>query len=184
MSQMFNRSKGPSTSMLGGSAGNNGIMSKISGATSGVGLNTILIALFVCIFIAVTYFLFRKQLNALFSPGFRANNENVPIGGPNGGEGSSVELLFFSTQWCPHCKTAKPEWEQVVSEYQDKQINGRTVVFTEVDCTNETSETEKMMNQYKIEGFPTIKLLKDGQVIEFDAKPTKATLVQFLNTAL
>ena len=40
------------------------------------------------------------------------------------------------------------------------------------------------MNKYKIEGFPTIKLLKDGQVIEFDAKPTKENLTQFLNTAL
>jgi hypothetical protein len=41
-----------------------------------------------------------------------------------------------------------------------------------------------MMNQYNIEGFPTIKLLKDGQIIEYDAKPTKETLVQFLNTVL
>jgi hypothetical protein len=27
-------------------------------------------------------------------------------------------------------------------------------------------------------------LLKDGQVIEYDAKPTKETLTQFLNTVL
>ena len=41
-----------------------------------------------------------------------------------------------------------------------------------------------MINSYKIEGYPTIKLLKDGQVIEYDAKPTKETLTQFLNTVL
>jgi hypothetical protein len=40
------------------------------------------------------------------------------------------------------------------------------------------------MDQYTIEGFPTIKLLKDGQVIDFDAKPTKDSLTQFLNTVL
>ena len=40
------------------------------------------------------------------------------------------------------------------------------------------------MNKYKIEGFPTIKLLKNGQIIEYDAKPSKTTLVEFLNTAL
>ena len=58
------------------------------------------------------------------------------------------------------------------------------MVFTEINCTNESDEVEKLMNQYKIEGFPTIKLLKDGQVIEYDAKPTKETLIQFLNTVL
>ena len=41
-----------------------------------------------------------------------------------------------------------------------------------------------MVKQYNIEGYPTIKLLKDGQVIEFDAKPTQKTLDQFLNTVL
>ena len=41
-----------------------------------------------------------------------------------------------------------------------------------------------MINKYKIEGYPTIKLLKDGNVIEYDAKPNKATLEQFLNTVL
>jgi len=40
------------------------------------------------------------------------------------------------------------------------------------------------MNKYSIEGYPTIKLLKDGQVIEYDAKPSKANLSQFLNTVL
>jgi hypothetical protein len=43
---------------------------------------------------------------------------------------------------------------------------------------------EQMMDKYKIEGYPTIKLLKDGQVIEYDAKPSKDTLTQFLNTVL
>ena len=41
-----------------------------------------------------------------------------------------------------------------------------------------------LMDKYNIEGYPTIKLLKDGQVIEYDAKPSKDTLNQFLNTVL
>ena len=68
--------------------------------------------------------------------------------------------------------------------YNGKVINGYTVTFTEVNCTTETADTEQMMNKYNIEGFPTIKLLKDGQIIEFDAKPTKETLNEFLNTVL
>ena len=41
-----------------------------------------------------------------------------------------------------------------------------------------------MMETYKVEGFPTIKLVKGDQVIDFEAKPTESTLTQFLNTIL
>jgi thiol-disulfide isomerase/thioredoxin len=92
--------------------------------------------------------------------------------------------MFFYTDWCPHCKTAKPVWNEIKSEYENKTINGYTVVFTEINCTEENAEVEKMMNQYKIEGYPTIKLVKDGQVVEFNAKPTSETLTQFINTAI
>ena len=63
-------------------------------------------------------------------------------------------------------------------------MNCYIITFTEINCTNETAEVEKMVNSYKIDGYPTIKLLKDGTVIEYDAKPTKETLTQFLNTVL
>ena len=95
-----------------------------------------------------------------------------------------AEIMLFYVDWCPHCKTAKPAWNDVKSEYENKTINGYKVIFTEVNCTEETAEVEHLMNKYNIEGFPTIKLLKDGQVIEYDAKPTKETLTQFLNTVL
>ena len=98
--------------------------------------------------------------------------------------GKEAEIILFYVDWCPHCKTAKPEWEQVKAEYDGKTVNGYVITFTEVNCTNETAEVEKMMNTYKIEGYPTIKLLKDGTIIEYDAKPTRATLIQFLNTVL
>ena len=101
-----------------------------------------------------------------------------------GMSGKEAEIILFYVDWCPHCKTAKPEWEQVKAEYDGKTVNGYVITFTEVNCTNETAEVEKMMNTYKIEGYPTIKLLKDGTIIEYDAKPTRATLTQFLNTVL
>ena len=111
---------------------------------------------------------------------YKANRE--PVDGSSSGK--TAEIMLFFVDWCPHCKTAKPIWEELKAEYQNKKINGYAVVFTEINCTNETPEVENMVNKYKIEGYPTIKLLKDGQVIEYDAKPSKATLDQFLNTVL
>jgi thiol-disulfide isomerase/thioredoxin len=96
----------------------------------------------------------------------------------------NVELFFFYATWCPHCKTAKPIWEQVKKEYEGKNVNGYNLIFTDIDCTTESPDVEKMMNTYKIEGFPTIKMLKEGQVIEFDAKPTKSNIEKFINTVL
>ena len=99
-------------------------------------------------------------------------------------ENKTAEIMFFYADWCPHCKTAKPIWNDLKAEYENKTINGYKVVFTEINCSEETAEVDKMMNQYNVEGYPTIKLLKDGQVIEYDAKPSKETLTQFLNTVL
>ena len=96
----------------------------------------------------------------------------------------TAEIMFFYADWCPHCKTAKPEWEQVKTEFQGKSIKGYNILFKEVNCTEESPENEKLMATYKIQGYPTIKLIKDGQVIDFDAKPTKSTLTQFLNTVI
>jgi thiol-disulfide isomerase/thioredoxin len=112
---------------------------------------------------------------------YSANAEHDTYSSQNS---KDAEIMFFYVDWCPHCKTAKPAWNDVKSEYENKTINGYKVIFTEINCTEETAEVESLMNKYNIEGFPTIKLLKDGQVIEYDAKPTKETLIQFLNTVL
>jgi thiol-disulfide isomerase/thioredoxin len=114
-------------------------------------------------------------------PAFNANEEKRN-GDDNGNK--TAEMLLFYVDWCPHCKTAKPAWNDLKSEYENRTINGYKVIFTEVNCTTESAEVEQMMNKYKIDGFPTIKLLKDGQIIEYDAKPTKETMEQFLNTVL
>jgi thiol-disulfide isomerase/thioredoxin len=112
---------------------------------------------------------------------YSANRENLEN---NENSNKTANLMLFYVDWCPHCKTAKPEWENLKSQYEGKNINGYTVVFTEYNCTTESAETEELMNKYNIEGYPTVKLLKDNQIIEYDAKPTKSTMEQFLHTVL
>ena len=96
--------------------------------------------------------------------------------------GKTAELLFFYTDWCPHCTSAKPEWNAFKAQYKDTPVNGYTLVFNEINCTKETPESESMMEKYKVDGYPTIKLLANNKVYDFDAKPTKQNLTQFVNT--
>ena len=97
---------------------------------------------------------------------------------------SLATLKFFYVDWCPYCKTAKPEWDAVKSEYENKIINGYQVQFDEINCTNENATITAEMAKYKVEGYPTIVLIKDGKTIEYDAKPNKETIEQFLNMVL
>jgi len=161
---------------LGGQS--NGYLSNMSKYMSG---NTIVFIVALILFLVLAgcyyYYYLVPEMQAKYKP----NNEKATSDNVSNG---TAELLFFFANWCPHCKTAKPIWNELKTEYENKTINGYKIIFTEVDCSEETTEVDKMMNQYNVEGYPTIKLLKDGEVIEYDAKPSRETLVQFLNTVL
>lgn len=165
-----------------GSEETGGFMSKIKSAGSNISTTTIIIMLVVVLFIGISIYYYYHYVSPSLKPEYKPNHERLPSSGSNNGK--SAELLLFYVDWCPHCKTAKPAWDEIKTQYENKTINGYKVIFTEINCTEETAEVEEMMNKYSIEGFPTIKLLKDGQIVEYDAKPTKSTLDQFLNTVL
>ena len=77
---------------------------------------------------------------------------------------SDAELIFFFADWCPHCKKAKPHWDDVKQAYSDKVVNGYTLIFTEVDCSKETEEMKKTTAEYEIEGLMVEDVVK--QIIE------------------
>jgi len=174
----FNNSSLSSSSGIEGAPG---FMTNIKNMTGGMGKGTLIgmaVVIILAVGLCVYLFYYLPTLNSHYKP----NSEHIPVNSkaPN----AEAEVLFFYTDWCPHCKTAKPVWNDIKSQYENKTINGYKVIFTEINCTEESAEVEQMMNQYSVEGFPTIKLLKDGQVIEYDAKPSKETMDQFLNTVL
>jgi len=122
--------------------------------------------------IIIAYFIYKNYLLDKIKPNYVENkefiNKNV----------DSVELYFFYTDWCPHCKSAKPIWEDLKNT--TTMINNVKINYIDVNCEKEKELAEK----FSIEGYPTIKLVKDNQVIEYDAKPEKETLILFLNKFL
>lgn len=156
--------------------GQTSLMQKVSGFMTWQTISIIVVVLLLCVFAYYTYNQYVDSKTA-----FQANRENIP---KDVNSNKTATLMLFYVDWCPHCKTAKPEWETLKSEYDGKNINGYTITFIEYNCTDESEEVSQLMDKYNIEGYPTIKLLKDNQVIEYDAKPTKTTMEQFLHSVL
>ena len=70
---------------------------------------------------------------------------------------NEVHVIFYFAEWCPHCKNMLPEWEKLP---ESKEINGKKVRFSKMDCVNDGKE--KCMAE-QIEGYPTIKChMPDG----------------------
>jgi thiol-disulfide isomerase/thioredoxin len=156
-------------------------MSTISSALSANSKN-IVIALAVIAAIGVLlYYIIKNDmipgLNKFFS---NAHGTTLAPDGIGADDDKVAQLFLFKVEWCPHCKTAKPVFDEVEKELNGRQINGYTVTFKTVDCEAEPDLADK----FKIEGYPTIKLVKDGHVIEYDAKPEKDKIKEFLNTVL
>lgn len=103
------------------------------------------------------------------------------------GEPDAV-LYFFHVDWCPHCVTALPEWKSFVEHNTGLKFNGKFVSFMAVNLTKEESENgvdQALRQKYGVSHFPEVHLvLKNKKPILLDAKPTEATLVQFLNDSV
>jgi len=135
----------------------------------------LLMMLVLLIFILISGYAYKVYVIPKLEPKFVANKEFVPKD-----SSEDAVIMFFYTEWCPHCKKAKPIWGKLKEDYNQKVINNTKLSFKEIDCDKE----EEMANKYNIEGYPTIKLQKGNKIIEFDAKPEESSLIKFIDSSL
>merc|ERR1712080_155383 len=81
-------------------------------------------------------------------------------------------LVEFYAPWCGHCKQLAPIWDKLGEKYADHA----NIVIAKMDST--ANELEEI----KVQGFPTIKLIKAGtnEIVDFDGERTEAGFVKFL----
>ncbi len=140
----------------------------------------ILIAFLIIVFGIAGYFVYNK----IFRP-TQITKEKGYDDIPNRDKtsGDSVEIMFFFASWCPHCKNAKPIWTSFKNEHNETQVNGKRIVFTEIDCSdNDDEHAVSMIKQYNIEGFPTVKAVSGDKTIDFDASITEDNLNNFITS--
>lgn len=87
-----------------------------------------------------------------------------------------VNLVMFYAPWCGHCSTTKPELEKAKPDLDGKTINGKRVKVMMIDC----DDNPEMNKKFDIEGYPTIKLFKQGSQVEYNGDRSKDSFLEFV----
>ena len=97
---------------------------------------------------------------------------------------TAITVYFFTADWCPHCRNAKPAIDEFQTEYNNKIINKKIIYIKRIDCTDsEVKEVAEQIAHFNVPSFPTVTIQDStGKKFEFDAKITRANLENFVKT--
>ena len=71
-------------------------------------------------------------------------------------------VVFFYTDWCGFCQRFAPTFHKIVKSKEIKKDVG----IAYVNC--EKQENSQLMQEYGIEGFPTVFVVKDGKKTQLE----------------
>ena len=125
------------------------------------------------IFIVAAIWVYNNYVKPRVEAAYVPNKEFVQKSDEGGG--SHADLYFFHTTWCPHCKKALPIW--IDFQAKNSSVNGVIINYHTVDCDNEP----EVAQQFGIEGYPTIKLLKKSSQVEYNGDRTSNSFKEFVN---
>lgn len=85
-----------------------------------------------------------------------------------------ITLVFLSG--CGHCKRLKPDYVKAAEELKAQGFQAQMAML---DCT----VNPQIAEEYKISGFPTIKLFIKGKVVsEYEGKRTPEDIIKFIKS--
>ena len=96
---------------------------------------------------------------------------------------SDKKIILFYADWCGYCKRFLPIWEELKLDEKLKNVQ-----FIDIDMSNEkkiikgdliTSDLN-LVNEVQINGFPTIKILHNGILTDYNNKREKENIINFL----
>jgi len=101
---------------------------------------------------------------------FISMNKNKTI---TGGNKKETTFILYYVDWCPHCKTIKPEWAKL-----EKDIEFKDVLITKINC----EENESIVKELDIEGFPTILFTQNGNIEPYNGGREYSDFKNFLKS--
>ena len=84
-----------------------------------------------------------------------------------------VRFVMYYVPWCPHCRSAKPEWKKL-EDYARDSIPWATV--ESIDCEKNPAAAEKNEIQY----FPTLVITKEDKNSEYEGPRIFDNMKKFL----
>tara|TARA_B110001450_G_scaffold73939_2_gene70312 strand:- start:5480 stop:5944 length:465 start_codon:yes stop_codon:yes gene_type:complete len=141
----------------------------------------LIIIILISLFLGAAFYVYNNYVAPRLNPKFVSNREFTKEETVN-----NTELYFIFADWCPYSKKVMPIWDNLKEKYDRKKVNDYAVIFKELDGDKNESEIDDFSKRFnkKIEGYPTIILIKQNEVIEFDADPTKENLTAFIEKTL
>lgn len=155
----------------------------------------LLFILVILIFIEASYLYYNYKIKPTLNKAYIANKEFIPQG--KGTSSKSATLYLYYTTWCPYCKQIKKNspdsndnstdgaWSKLInyiSVDNKNKINGVEIKFVEIDCDAEPLAASQFPGP--VEEYPTIKMVYNKKLYNFQAKPTFKRLKDFVNEVL
>ena len=84
---------------------------------------------------------------------------------------NEVVLVEFYAPWCSHCKKLEPEYDEA-----SQQLGPDEGKLAKVDTTVE----KKLGERFKIQGYPTLKLFRNGNPSDYKDGRTAANIVGYM----
>lgn len=141
----------------------------------------LIIIILISLFLGAAFYVYNNYIAPRLNPKFVSNREFTQQETIN-----NTELYFMFAEWCPYSKKVMPIWNKLKEKYNRKKVNNYAVIFKELDGDKNEKEIDEFSKRFnkKIDGYPTIILIKQNEVIEFDAEPTEENLTAFIEKTL
>ena len=146
----------------------------------------LMILLLVVALVTISYLVYTYVVLPKVSPTFVQNNEFESDASEKQKE---AEIMFFYVNWCPHCKTAKPEVEKLEKELAENNgaLKG-TNVKVQVNKINpeENDANRQKAEKNNVNAYPTVVIEdKNGGVkAELETGVTLDNLRDFIKNNL
>ena len=135
--------------------------------------NTITIVIAIVIGVLLINFLpaILRSLSGLFK---KEGFESKPASLENDLQGGDKLVLFYA-DWCGHCKSMKPDWDDAANEV-NKDGEKKMV---KINVGGKDNGEDAIMKKYGIDGFPTIFKFSNGSKTgTYDGDRTKDAFIK------
>ena len=139
-------------------------------------MNTFLIAIILLVVFLLFNYKFTEKNNF-------TNNELIKIDKKITSKENEILLLFFYVDWCKYSQEGIPHWINIQNKFEGKKIGVYNIKVRTINC--EGNELEQYSaKRFKINQYPTIKIVKDKKMTEYNYEITPETMEIFIKTKI